>query len=117
MSTRDVGLQAETLAAEHLEGRGYRILSRNYSSKSGELDLVAEHLGVLCFVEVRSRAHSRHGTPEETINRDKRRRIARAAQHYLTTQRREDAVCRFDVVVVEGEVVRVIEDAFRLEDC
>ena len=71
----------------------------------------------LCFVEVRSRADSRHGLPEETISRTKRRRIARAAEHYLMAMRQQQAFCRFDVVAIDGAEVRLIQDAFRLEDC
>jgi len=116
-STTEAGGDAETTAATTLVGLGYRILTRNYRIKAGEIDLVAEDGKVLCFVEVRSRADADHGTPEETITRAKRRRIALAAQHYLTKHRREDAACRFDVVAIEGTSVRVLKDAFRLDDC
>jgi putative endonuclease len=116
-TTTEVGSDAETTAAATLVRLGYRILTRNYRVKSGELDLVAEDGKILCFVEVRSRANADHGTPEETISRAKRRRLAIAAQHYLTKHRREDAHCRFDVVAIEGTTVRVLKDAFRLDDC
>lgn len=117
MSTRDVGARGESAAAAFLEGHGYRIVQRNYRVRGGEIDLVCEEGDVLCFVEVRSRADARFGTPEETIGRIKRRRIARAAQKWLTAHRREEAHCRFDVVVLEGNEIRLIQDAFRLEDC
>lgn len=116
-STTEAGGDAETTAAATLVRLGYRILTRNYRIKSGEIDLVAEDGKILCFVEVRSRADGAHGTPEETISRTKRRRLASAAQHYLTRHRREDAHCRFDVVAIEGKNVRVLKDAFRLDDC
>ena len=118
----ELGAQAEARAAQHLESLGYRILARNYRIRQGELDLVARHEGVVCFVEVRFRSGGAHGSPEETIGREKRRRVARAAQHYLTTVlKREDLPCRFDVVALEGDGgdgrITVYRDAFRLDDC
>src|SRR3954447_11068638 len=37
---RDRGALGERIAAEHLEHRGYRVVDRNYRTRSGELDLV-----------------------------------------------------------------------------
>jgi putative endonuclease len=101
-STRDVGLQAESQAERELSRLGYRILDRNYRAKQGELDLVAEDQGVLCFVEVRSRARVDLGRPEETVDREKRGRIARAAEQWLVAHDAGARVCRFDVVAMDG---------------
>ena len=117
MSTKAVGDRAEALAAQHLERIGYRILARNYRVRGGELDLVAQKEGVLCFVEVRSKTSARHGAPAETIDRGKRERIARAAEHYLATRGMPGGSCRFDVVaILGGSEIEVITDAFRVGD-
>jgi len=117
VSTKERGDRAEARAAEHLRAAGYTLVTRNYRIKGGEIDLVARDGGVLCFVEVRSRADASHGLPEETIGRTKRRRIARAAEHYLAARRLHDAPCRFDVVAIDGDGIRLYKDAFRLDDC
>ncbi|MBI4508614.1 MAG: YraN family protein [Deltaproteobacteria bacterium] len=118
MNRRAAGTQAENLAAEYLRKLGYVLLDRNYQIRQGEIDLVAQNGSVLCFVEVRSRSDNEYGLPEESINRTKRRRIARAAEHYLVARGRGDSTCRFDVVTVDGQgKIRLIQDAFRLEDC
>src|SRR5438093_6481577 len=96
--SRSVGDEAERRAAQFLQTQGYTILHRNYAGRAGEIDLIAEEQGVLCFIEVRARAHSRYGYPEETITAQKKRRITITARQYLAAHRMEDRECRFDVI-------------------
>jgi putative endonuclease len=110
--SRRLGAVAEAQAAAHLERLGYRILARNVTVRGGELDLVAMHRGTLCFVEVRARASARHGAAEETVGPTKRRRLLHAARTYLASRPESDIPCRFDVVAVGPDGIRVIEDAF-----
>ncbi len=97
------GARAEALAAAFLVARGLQPITRNYRTKAGEIDLIMRDGATLVFVEVRFRSRTVHGTPEETIDARKRRRITRAAAHYLTTL----AVvpdCRFDVISIVGDL-------------
>lgn len=111
-----MGNEAERRAAKFLEALGFTILDRNYTCRLGELDLVCDERGTLCFVEVRMRSSSRQGFAIESISPEKRRRICLAAQHYLHARAIEDRACRFDVVTVDGEAdPRLIRDAFREE--
>ena len=77
------GESGESLAAAFLEGRGLRILSRNYRCRFGEIDLVAESGATLVFVEVRARRSDTFGGPAASITAAKRRRLVAAARHYL----------------------------------
>jgi putative endonuclease len=115
--SRRLGAQAESEAAEFLQRAGYRILERNYRCRQGEIDLIAEQDGVLCFVEVKSRASERYGPAASAVGPLKQRRLARTAAHYLQTRRPgERLACRFDVVTLDAGVAPVvIPDAFRLE--
>lgn len=97
---RALGREAEALAAAFLEGRGYRVLARNHAVRRGEVDLVCEVEGVLCFVEVRSRTGEEHGTPEETVDRRKARRVVVAATDWAERNGGADRDIRFDVVAV-----------------
>ena len=54
-SRRDLGDFGERLAAAHLEAKGYRIRERNFRTREGEIDIIAERGGTLVFVEVRNR--------------------------------------------------------------
>lgn len=103
MSTRTViGAEGERAAAEFLEARGYRILDRNYRTRLGELDLVADEGGTLVFVEVKVRRNDRFGGPAAAITPAKQARIARLAQQYVVSRRLGGRPCRFDVVLIRG---------------
>jgi putative endonuclease len=116
--SRGVGQRGETLAIDTLRERGYEIIDRNFRTPVGEIDIIAEEGGTLCFVEVKWRRGSALGHPAEAVTREKQRRIARAADWYLTKHRRRGAACRFDVVAIvapenERPDVDIITDAFR----
>ena len=97
-----LGEEGERVAARFLEARGYRILERNYRTRRGEIDLIAEDGRVLVFVEVKVRLDDRCGGPAAAITRAKQARIARLAQQYLAWRRVGDRPCRFDVVLIWG---------------
>lgn len=114
----EVGRATERWAERQLEDAGYRIVTRNYRCKVGEIDLIAHDGETLVFVEVRGRRRVTHGTPEETIDHRKRLRLWRAAERYLQELRTPPPPCRFDVVAVEGSPdrpvqTRIVRDAFR----
>ena len=114
-TTRSRGQEAESLAARHLESIGYRVVERNFRTKSGEVDLIAWDGDVLCFVEVRSRATDELGHPLETIGRDKVRRVVRAAREYLTTIDGPWPEMRFDavgIVMSTPPAVTLVRGAF-----
>lgn len=104
------GSRAEDLAARWLaERHGYVVRDRNYRCPEGEIDLVAvDPGGVLCFVEVRSRARATHGGPMSSVTPQKQTRLSRAARRYLAAMDPavDPPVTRFDVVavVLEPEV-------------
>ena len=105
------GQEAEGLAARWLEARGYGVLDRNHALRRGEVDLVCEKDGVLCFVEVRSRTGEAHGLPEETVDRRKARRVVLAATDWLERNGARGRDIRFDVVAVtfdEAAAPRVV---------
>lgn len=115
MSTVETGRDAEDRAAAFLEERGFRVLERNFRTRSGELDLICEDGDCLVFVEVRSRASGDRGDALETVGIAKQRQIARIAQQYLDRRRPRHRDIRFDVVgITDGDIVH-IADAFRVD--
>jgi putative endonuclease len=109
--SRALGDAAEDRAAAYLTGRGYRIVERNFRAKVGEIDIVARQGEVVVFVEVRSRAGAAFGLPQETVGREKRRKLIRAAQVYAQA-RGLDCPLRFDVIADGPGGLEHIEDAF-----
>ncbi len=113
-----LGARGEEAAAKALRRAGYKIRERNYHTRWGEVDIVAEQRGVLAFVEVKTRADDRFGDPAQAVTPRKQARLHRAAQRYLTEHRLHDRLCRFDVVAVlwppdaRKPQVTILADAF-----
>ena len=90
-----------------------QILEQNFRCRQGEIDIIARHKGVLVFVEVKYRKDLRQGRPEEAVTPLKMRTICRVADYYrLRNGYGEQVPCRFDVVAVLGEEIRIFENAF-----
>ena len=106
-----VGQQGETLACQYLASQGYRIIVRNYRTKLGEIDIVAEERGTLVFVEVKTRRGHQCGHPFEAVTPAKCRQISKVALQYLAQTGREGQAARFDVVAISfsGEAAPVVE--------
>lgn len=107
----------ERLACRHLERQGLTLIERNYRSPFGEIDLVMQHQGVVVFVEVRYRRHTRYGLPAETVDGRKQARLRATAEHYLQHDgRASNRPCRFDIVAVtddpDGERLDWLQNAF-----
>src|SRR5512133_1532119 len=96
-----LGRWGERRCERYLRNKGLRTLTRNYSCKVGELDLVmVDTDGTLVFVEVRSRADERFGPAEATVTPAKRARLAKAARYFLAIHKIDDRPLRFDVVTL-----------------
>ena len=116
-----VGLHYEKLAAKLLKLNGYELLSENYRTKDGEIDVVAAKDGMLCFIEVKYRSSSEHGYPSEAVDKKKQERIYKSALHYISDldapktdpTGNELRNYRFDVVEIEGDKYRILPDAFQ----
>jgi putative endonuclease len=109
-TTTTRGREAEDQAARYLEQRGLRVIARNFRIRGGEIDLICRDGKVLVFVEVRQRSRRDYGGAAASITLTKQRRIILAAQHYLAGK--PDCDCRFDCVVMEGERLEWLKDAF-----
>ena len=112
-----LGRRGEEAAVDFLRKKGYRIIERNYRSRAGEIDIVAEEGSSLAFVEVKTRRSTHFGLPEEAVSYEKRRHLTRVASGYLTHHHIKEAKCRFDVVSVlmnENGIkeIQLIKNAF-----
>ncbi len=113
MNRRRMGGKKELAAAEYLAGCGYRILERNFYSRAGEIDLVAAEGGYLVFIEVKYRSTDAFGYPEEAVTLKKQRTIVGTARYYmLKNGYPPETPCRFDVVAITGEKIRLVKNAF-----
>ncbi len=125
VTTRDprqqFGQESESSAEQFLRRKGYAILERNLRTTIGELDLVAEDHGVLVFVEVKARTTGAFGGALLAVDRRKQAKLIRLAGQYLARRHLSDRVCRFDVILVQGDAessfqIEHIEHAFDVPD-
>lgn len=116
--TKLLGKEGEDRAAQFLVKQGYRIMERNYRTRSGEIDLIALHKGVVVFVEVKTRTSSVFGAPELAVNVRKQQRMVRAALGYIKYKKLHQVPCRFDVVAISTTAkkeVELIPNAFEMD--
>ena len=109
-----VGTKGEECAAEYLEKKGYRILTKNFSCKLGEIDIIAKHLEYTVFIEVKYRKDIKKGYPIEAVNFYKQKRIIKTAMYYAQNNNLFDTPIRFDIVEIIGNNIRVIQNAFQM---
>jgi putative endonuclease len=102
------GNKGETLAAEHLMMKGYKILGRNYASKWGEVDIIAKIDNVVVFVEVKTKTTDKFGEPWEMVNSWKIEQVKRMGEVWSREYDWEGRV-RVDVIGVylDGKTPRI----------
>jgi len=91
------------VAGAFVRRHGYRVLTRNYKTAGGEIDLVCRHGDVLVFVEVKTRTGVDVVRPAEAIDAAKEEALRHAARRYLELLDREEITYRFDAVEVRLE--------------
>ena len=114
-----LGRWGEKRCQRFLKRKGLKTLTRNFSCKTGEIDLImVAPDSTIVFVEVRTKADETFGSAESSITFAKKTRLIRTARYFLATHNIEDRPFRFDVVaIVLGEKgppqIRYYKNAFR----
>jgi len=117
MKRKELGNTGEKLARDFLKKKGYKIRDTNFRCREGEIDIVAEKKGCLVFVEVRTKASSGFGSPEESVTFAKKEKLIASALTYLNNHQNLPESWRIDFVAVEldpnGKTTRIelIENA------
>ncbi len=116
MTSREEGIRGEETAIETLKRRGYKIVERNYRSRLGEIDVIAEEGGCLVFVEVKKRNTPLFGEAVCSIDEKKKRHLVRTALFYLKTHHCSDRSVRFDVIGIDYDKIKLVKNAFLVEE-
>lgn len=91
------GRYGEELAVKFLYDQGYDVITVNYRTREGEIDIIACDSEYLCFVEVKTRMGTPFGTPAEAVTSDKQKKIIAAAKQFLY-ENKPPLQPRFDVI-------------------
>ncbi|MCY1714332.1 YraN family protein [Caproiciproducens galactitolivorans] len=111
------GKIGEDYAANHLKDKGYRIAARNYHSRYGEIDIIAENKEFIVFAEVKTRDKNYEVSPLEAVSPGKQKKIGKTALLYLQSNP-TDLQPRFDVIGITTDTdckilsIEHIENAF-----
>ena len=103
LNAKQLGAAGEAYAAGWLEHHGWRVLSRNWRTRYGELDIVAlTPEDLIAFVEVKTRRSLRCGFPQEAVDMRKQANLRRAGVQWLLNpgHRIAHRGVRFDVVSI-----------------
>jgi putative endonuclease len=110
----ETGKQGETIAAEYLQGKGYRILEQNWHNHHQEIDIIASKENELVIVEVKCRTGRPLAEPYTAVNRNKQSLLIKAANAYIQ-KKNLDLETRFDIVSItigSETTIDHIENAF-----
>ena len=115
-----LGAWGETLAAEYLRKKHYKILASGYRCRFGESDLIAANRTYLVFVEVKLRKSPNFALAREYVDTRKQERLRAAASMYLA-QNPTNLLCRFDIIEIYAPdgmntahpIINHMEDAFQ----
>ena len=119
----ELGAKGEELAVRYLKKRGYRIVERNYRTRLGEIDIIAEQGDDLVFIEVKTRSDTLLGSAFESVTKQKQKQLSKVALEYISKEDCHNRPARFDVVAIELQKgskmfkdasVEVLQNAFDL---
>jgi putative endonuclease len=101
IANKVLGNIGEIKSCEYLESSGYLIIEKNFRCPYGEIDIIARREDVICFIEVKTRANSSYGEPQESVNPLKTARIRNAASCYLGLKNLNSFEVSFDVISIK----------------
>jgi uncharacterized protein (TIGR00252 family) len=83
MSNYQAGHDAETVAADYLQAKGYRVVAQNWRTRWCEIDLVVLKNRVVYFVEVKFRRNGWQGQGLDYVTPKKLQRMRFAAEMWV----------------------------------
>jgi putative endonuclease len=106
-----LGRQGEDLAHRYLQGRGMRVIDRNWRSRRGllEVDIIAQDGDRTVFIEVKTRRSAKFAAPERNIDVVKTKALVWAAREYCRKYVIDEQFTRIDYVQV------VLEPKLKIE--
>jgi putative endonuclease len=104
---RTKGNVAEKVATDYLIQQGLTLVTHNFHSRQGEIDMIMMDNNTVVFVEVKYRQQSAYGHANEMVSITKQQKIRHTASFYLQQQQLNvyNTPCRFDVVAIEGNLL------------
>ena len=107
------GRDGEAQAASFLEGKGMRILEKNFRSPRGEVDIIAQDGETIVFVEAKAWSTYEIDALEQSLDHKKQRKIIETSKYFLSLNRKYIYMAiRFDVVFISPRGITHLASAF-----
>lgn len=110
---RQKGIEGEALACQYLQRKGLKIIEKNWRSRWGEVDLIAQVGMKIVFVEVKARSSQSYGKGLEAVTPHKQQKMAKTALSYLQKHPQKYTDICFAVLSIDGpksaEAIEFIE--------
>ncbi|MCD4817642.1 MAG: YraN family protein [Candidatus Cloacimonetes bacterium] len=100
---RKLAKNGESQAASYLISVGYEIISKNYFSAYGEIDIIASKDKILSFIEVKTRNKKNISFDQalNSVTRSKQKKIKNTADIFLSNYDHYSSYyTRFDVIIL-----------------
>ena len=96
-----LGKWGERRCEKFLRKKGLKTLTRNFSCKAGEIDLImVDSDRSIVFVEVKTRADEEFAPTESVITTPKMEKMTKTARYFISSYEIENRPYRFDIVTV-----------------
>lgn len=102
---RQIGDIGEKASRKYLKKNGYNIVAKNYNTKYGEIDIVAENKKYIVFVEVKTRKENSLYAPVLAVT--KQNKLMKTAYVYLKEYPTNKNI-RFDIIEVIHNSKKVV---------
>ncbi len=112
MNNKIKGAIGESKAIEYVKKLGYKIIEKNFTTKIGEIDIIAQDKNYMVFIEVKSRTSLKFGRPSEAVNYHKQNKIKQVALLYMQKLKNFKGFFRFDVLEILDNEINYIINAF-----
>lgn len=103
-SAQTLGVWGEDIAANYLRTLGYTIITRHWTARAAEIDIIARDGNEYVFVEVKTRSSRVYGLPEESVSGAKMRHLFRSVHLYRLKHHIMNMPFRMDVVAIEKDL-------------
>ncbi len=114
-ATKLLGNKGEGIVANFLVKNNFKILTKNYRARYGEIDIIAQKNELVVFVEVKTRKKL-YFPISNVVTTSKQRKITKTAKFFILKNNIINKVFRFDVATVLISVnkseIKYIRNAF-----
>jgi len=112
---KSIGNAGEDSVIHFLEKKGLKLIGKNFSARSGEIDAIFQRDSLLIFVEVKTRSGKRF-LKDNIVSQSKQKRIISTTKKFLSQNQisLSSYSIRFDVAIVSKNTNEIehIENAF-----